>query len=330
MPLEYDNDFTSYGSRPEFDFFGAGRGAALSPASGLASSQPAGSEFLSSGTPSFVSPGQPIDGDGDAGEDGSGPAGGAPSGTGGFSGIGNSISSAISDPANVAGTLSGFALGPIGNVAGRAVGNAISFNNAEFGNNFGINNISVPEAALNSITMGLMGDSVASQNEANEAAVAEAVTDEAVSFGQTPGQVAGEEGGSGGVAGAPGSGIGDHGDTATGEESDDDAGDGGGDGTVICTALHSRNMFDSRDYFEASSYGEELFRADPDFMFGYQKFAKPFVWMVRKSRLCACLIRPFMVHAVRHLSRRDSLFGAVIIMALSPLFRKLGARHRKK
>lgn len=104
-------------------------------------------------------------------------------------------------------------------------------------------------------------------------------------------------------------------------------GDDGGDSSVVCSALHSHNLFDARGYFDANNYGAYLYRKNPSVMRGYWKIARPFVWLVNHTPSHGrYIIRPVMRAIVRHVSGHGSPVGALIVKTLSPLCALVGRK----
>lgn len=104
-------------------------------------------------------------------------------------------------------------------------------------------------------------------------------------------------------------------------------GDDGGDDSVVCSALHSHNLFDARGYFDANNYGAHLYRKNPSVMRGYWKIARPFVWLVNHTPSHGrYIIRPVMRAIVRHVSGHGSPVGALIVKTLSPLCALVGRK----
>ena len=104
-------------------------------------------------------------------------------------------------------------------------------------------------------------------------------------------------------------------------------GDGDGDASVVCSALHSHNLFDARGYFDANNYGAHLYRKNPSVMRGYWKIARPFVWLVNHTPSHGrYIIRPVMRAIVRHVSGHGSPVGALIVKTLSPLCALVGRK----
>lgn len=105
-------------------------------------------------------------------------------------------------------------------------------------------------------------------------------------------------------------------------------GSDGGEGTVVCTALHNHDLFDARGYFAASNYGAHLYRKNPAVMRGYWKIARPFVWLVNHTPSHGkYIIRPVMRAIVKHVSGHRSPVGALIVKTLSPLCALLGRKR---
>lgn len=104
-------------------------------------------------------------------------------------------------------------------------------------------------------------------------------------------------------------------------------GSDGGEGTVVCTALHNHDLFDARGYFAANNYGAHLYRKNPAVMRGYWKIARPFVWLVNHTPTHGkYTIRPVMRAIVKHVSGHGSPVGALIVKTLSPLCALLGRK----
>jgi len=103
-----------------------------------------------------------------------------------------------------------------------------------------------------------------------------------------------------------------------------DGGDGGGDGTVICTELHRQGFMSDEIYKADSEYGKTL---DNDTMRGYLSWGIPLAGAMRKSPILTAIVKPFALNWAYHMAGEHNLFGKIALAVGIPICRWLGTRQ---
>lgn len=110
-----------------------------------------------------------------------------------------------------------------------------------------------------------------------------------------------------------------------------DGGGGGGGGTVICTELHRQGRLEQDLYELDEAFGAVLALTDPLALAGYQRWARPVVRVMQRSRrfsaLVAVLARPWVLQMAHEMGRgKGSSIGCLMMRAGLPLCRLLAPK----
>jgi len=104
-----------------------------------------------------------------------------------------------------------------------------------------------------------------------------------------------------------------------------DGGDGGGDGTVICTELHRQGLMPDDIYKADADFGKSL---DDDTIRGYHLWGKPVARAMRKSPLLTWLIKPLVLSWAHTMAGSgSSLFWSLALKMGMPVCRFIGRRN---
>lgn len=92
-------------------------------------------------------------------------------------------------------------------------------------------------------------------------------------------------------------------------------------GTVICTELHRQGLMDSDTYVKDIRFGMQLEKTDPHALLGYRIMAKPFVFLMKKSRLVTRIISIPALAWAEQMAGRENLAGKAIMLTGIPFCR---------
>lgn len=130
--------------------------------------------------------------------------------------------------------------------------------------------------------------------------------------------------------------------SARGMDPNDSGGTGGEGGTkVICTALHSKGMLDSKIYALDEEYGKLVRMNNPALMDGYHKLAVPFANYIQKDTMGAVIARyavaPFarawaqeMAHEMKPEEYKGSILGKAIMAVTYPICEWVGKKEQEQ
>lgn len=105
---------------------------------------------------------------------------------------------------------------------------------------------------------------------------------------------------------------------------------GGGDGTVICTALHKLGRLDSETYKLDQEYGSVIEKTNPELLYGYRKLATPLADYIQKETIGARVAREFvtpfakawareMAHTLKPEEYKGNILGKAIMLVGYPV-----------
>lgn len=332
-------NYRQYGSGPEFDFFGAGRGLALGQLNTPNGPAPSGVQYFSRPVATVPATQAPFN-DGAGGPDGSSTAG-SEADAGGVEGLGIGKQDAV----NAAGTVGGLALGPVGGMAVSGIADAIGFNSFSPAVQ-SHTNLDMKDAIAANVVgplAGLFGFETATQQAQRQKDKMQREVDDMLRDRHGPNANATADadptsnpsdpstGNFGGPAGhsdpstAPG---------APSSSQDRDApsmgppegrdGTGGGAGTrVICTELHRQGLLSREDWLRDLDFTRRALTATH--VRGYHAWAIPTVrWMKRNELLCRIIraVAQARANEIAYLTGnrdRSDLLGRIIRYTCEPL-----------
>ena len=139
------------------------------------------------------------------------------------------------------------------------------------------------------------------------------------------------DGGGKGVKGGAYEGAGLYSGVANVATGGDGPGGEGGDGTVICTSMHTLGLISDDVYKLDAEFGEEINHADPALLAGYRLWATPVADYILGSKMLLSIVTPLatswaaqMAHIMRPEKYKPNRLGKIVMFFGHPVCRLAG------